>query len=79
MPYTNFTTQEQQVFDLALDLARNDYAAHIDGEKVSKKDLENYLRKTIQEDILKGKTLYQAFRRNNVVMFESIIELLDLL
>lgn len=77
MPYTNFTTQEQQVFDLALDLARNDYAAHIDGEKVSKKDLENYLRKTIQEDILKGKTLYQAFRRNNVVMFEIIEEIVN--
>ena len=77
MAYTNFTQQEQQVFDLALDLARNDYSAHIDNEKVTKKDLENYLRKTIQEDILKGKTLYQAFRRNNIVMFEIIEEIVN--
>ena len=77
MAYTNFTQQEQQVFDLALDLARDDYSAHIDNEKVTKKDLENYLRKTIQEDILKGKTLYQAFRRNNIVMFEIIEEIVN--
>ena len=35
------------------------------------------MRKTIQEDILKGKTLYQAFRRNNVVMFEIIEEIVN--
>ena len=77
MAYTNFTKQEQQVLDLALDLARNDYSAHIDNEKVTKKDLENYLRNTINKDILQGKTLYQAFRRNNLVMFEIIEELVN--
>lgn len=72
----NFSKDEQQVFDLTLDLAREDYSSHIDGEKLNKKDLENYLRNKINNDILKGKTLYQAYRRNNIVMFEIIEEII---
>ena len=77
MPMTNFTKEQEKVFDLALDLARNDYSAHIDNEKIAKKDLENYLRDTINKDILQGKTLYQAYRRNNIVMFEIIEEIIN--
>ena len=71
----NFSESEAKVFDLALDLARDDYASHIDSEKVTKKDLENYLRNKINTEILKGKTLYQAFRRNQTVMFEIVEEI----
>ena len=41
---TNFSTEETQVYNLALDLARGDFSLHIDADKVSKKDLENHLR-----------------------------------
>lgn len=77
MPKTNFTAEQQEIFDLTLDLARNDFEAHIDSEKVTKKDLENYLRNRINEDILKGKTLYQAFRRNDILIFEIMEEIVN--
>lgn len=77
MPKMNFSTDEQKVYDLALDLARGDFALHVDKEKVTRKDLEDYLRNTINNDILKGATLYQAYRRNNIVMFEIIEEIVD--
>ena len=75
---TNFSTEEMKVFDLANDLARGDFSLHVDSEKVTRKDLEDYLRKTINEDILKGATLYQAYRRNNIVLFEIIEEIVNL-
>jgi hypothetical protein len=74
----NFSTDEQKVLDLTLDLARNEYSAHIDSEKLSRRDLENYLRDKINKDILKGMTMYQAMRRNNIVMFEIMEELVDI-
>lgn len=77
MPKTNFSQSEMKVYDLTLDLARGDFALHIDKDKVSKSDLENHLRKTIKDDILKGATLYQAYRRNNIVMFEIIEEIVN--
>ena len=77
MTRTNFSTDEMKVYDLTLDLMRNDYSMHIDNEKVGKKDLENYLRDKINNDILKGATLYQAFRRNNIVMFEITEEIVN--
>ena len=77
MPKFNFSTEEFKVYDLALDLARDEYSAHIDTEKVNKRDLENYLRNKINNDILNGATLYQAFRRNNIVMFEIIEEIVN--
>ena len=72
---TNFSVEETKVFDLANDLARGDFSLHVDKEKVSRADLENYLRDTINNDILKGATLYQAYRRNNIVLFEIIEEI----
>lgn len=77
MPKMNFTTEEFKVYDLALDLARGDFSLHVDKEKVSRKDLEEYLRNTINNDILKGASLYQAYRRNNIVLFEIMEEIVN--
>ena len=78
MVKTNFSNEEMKVLDLANDLARGDFSLHVDSEKVSRKDLENYLREKINNDILKGATLYQAYRRNNIVLFEIIEEVVNL-
>ena len=75
---TNFSADEMKVFDLANDLARGDFSLHVDKEKVSRADLENYLRETINNDILKGATLYQAYRRNNITLFEIVEEIVNL-
>ena len=75
---TNFSADEMKVFDLANDLARGDFSIHVDKEKVSRADLEKYLRDTINNDILKGATLYQAYRRNNIILFEIIEEVVNL-
>ena len=75
---TNFSADEMKVFDLANDLARGDFSLHVDKEKVGRADLEKYLRDTINNDILNGATLYQAYRRNNIVLFEIIEEIVNL-
>lgn len=75
---TNFSAEEMKVFDLANDLARGDFSIHVDKEKVTRADLENYLRETINNDILKGATLYQAYRRNNITLFEIVEEIVNL-
>ena len=46
-----FSADESKIYDLALDLSRNEFAMHVDSEKVSKKDLEDYLRDKIKNDI----------------------------
>lgn len=68
----NFSNEQMQVYDLALDLARNDFS--LNGE-LTKRDLEEHLRNTINNDILEGKTLFQAYRRNKLVLFEIIEEI----
>lgn len=78
MPKMNFSTDEMKVFELANDLARGDFSLHVDKEKVTRTDLENYLRDRINNDILKGATLYQAYRRNNIALFEIIEEVVNL-
>ena len=75
---TNFSADEMKVFDLANDLARGDFSIHVDKEKVTRADLENYLRDKINKDILKGATLYQAYRRNNITLFEIVEEIVNL-
>ena len=75
---TNFSADELKVLDLANDLARGDFSLHVDKEKVTRKDLENFLRDKINNDILKGATLFQAYRRNNIVLFEIIEEVVNL-
>ena len=75
---TNFSADEMKVFDLANDLARGDFSIHVDKEKVTRADLEDYLRDKINNDILKGAPLYQAYRRNNITLFEIIEEVVNL-
>ena len=75
---TNFSADEMKVFDLANDLARGDFSIHVDKEKVTRADLEDYLRDKINNDILKGATLYQAYRRHNITLFEIIEEIVNL-
>lgn len=78
MPRMNFSTDEMKIFDLTNDLARGDFSLHVDGEKLTKKDLEDYARERINNDILKGLTLYQAYRRNNTVLFEIVEEIVNI-
>lgn len=75
---TNFSKEEARVLDLVNDLSRGDFTLHVDKEKCSRADLEQHLRDTINNEILKGATLYQAFRRNNIVLFEIIEEVVNL-
>lgn len=75
---TNFSKEEMNVFELTNDLARGDFSLHVDKDKVSRADLEKHLRDTINNDILKGATLYQAYRRNNITLFEIIEEVVNL-
>lgn len=77
MTKVNFSANEMKVYDLTLDLMRGDFSLHVDKDKVGRKDLEDYLRNTINNDILKGASLYQAFRRNNIVMFEIMEEIVN--
>lgn len=77
MPKVNFSTENQRVHDLLLDLGRNDFSVHIDKEKLTKSDLESHLRNTINNDILKGATLFQAYRRNSIVLFEIVEEVVN--
>lgn len=78
MPRINFSKNEMEIFNLANDLARGDFSLHVDEEKVTKKDLENFLRNRINEDILQGASLYQAYRRNNITLFEIIEEIVNI-
>ena len=78
MPRINFTVEEEKILDLTNDLAKGNFSLHVDEEKVTKKDLEDYLRNKINKDILQGATLFQAFRRNNTVLFEIIEEIVNI-
>jgi len=73
-----FSKEETKIYDLTLDLARGDYTQNIDSEKLSRVDLENYLRDKINKDMLQGKSLYQAYRRNNLVLFEIMEEITNI-
>jgi len=74
---TNFSQIQNEIFELALDLGRGDFSRHIDETKVTKKDLENHLRDLITNDMLGGKTLYQAVRRNKIELYEIVEELVN--
>lgn len=73
----NFSSENMKVYNLMNDLSRGDFSIHVDAEKVSRKDLEKHLRDTINNDILHGATLFQAFRRNNLVIFEITEEIVN--
>ena len=51
----DFSNEEQKAYNLALDLARNDFSRS--GE-VTKRDLEESLRNTTNNYILQGNSLY---------------------
>lgn len=74
---TKFSAEEKQTFNLALDLARCNYAQQIEGTKLTKADLEDKLRKTIKEDMLGGLTVFQAMRRNKNTVFEIVEEIVN--
>lgn len=78
MVKTNFSATEMEICELTSDLARGDFALHVDGEKLTKKDLEDYARERIQKEILGGLTLFQAFRRNKTVLFEIVEEIVNI-
>lgn len=78
MVRTNFSAEEMKICELTSDLARGDFALHIDGEKLTKKDLEDYARETINKEILGGLTLFQAYRRNKHVLFEIVEEIVNI-
>lgn len=78
MSKSNFSKEDIQIYDLTLDLIRSDFSLHVDKDKVGKKDLEDYLRNKINNDILKGATLFQAYRRNNITMFEIMEEIVNI-
>ena len=70
---TNFSKDVRNVFSLALDLARDECDLQTEeGKMMKKRDMENYLRDKLNKDILGGKTLYQAVRRNNTLIYEII-------
>ena len=73
--HKNFSVEAKETFDLMCDLARNDYAL---AEGVTKKDLEANLRKRINEDMLGGLSLYQAWRRNKLDIFEMVEEVVNI-
>lgn len=74
MPKHNFSTEQSQVYDLMLDLARGEFSTE---GGVTKKDLENHLRDMINKDMLGGKTYYQALRRNAITLFEVVEEIFN--
>lgn len=75
---TNFSADEMNVLNLTNDLARGDYSVYVDKEKVTRADLEKTLRDKINNEMLGGLTLYQAFRRNKTTLFEIIEEVVDI-
>ena len=75
---TNFSVEEEKILNLTSDLARGEFSLHVDSEKVGRKDLEQHLRDTINNDILKGATLFQAYRRHNITLFEIIEEVVNI-
>lgn len=77
MPKLNFSENEKKIYDLTLDLATGNYSSRVDTEKLSRRDLEDYLRTKINDELLQGRTLYQAYRRNNLVLFEIIEEIVN--
>ena len=75
----NFTEQQKSALNLAKDYFSLDGEFFsIDEEKITKKDLAETLRETINKDMLGGLTLYQAKRRNNVAVMEVIEEIINI-
>ena len=77
MPRVNFSKEEKEILNLMLDLSRNEFEIHVDKEKVTRKDLEDALRDRIKNDLLGGRTLYQAIRYNKCIIYEIVEEIVN--
>ena len=71
----NFSAEQQRVFSLAEDLVSGNFS--LDGG-LTKNDLENHLRETINKDIFGGLTFYQAIRRNKTTVFEVLEQITEI-
>lgn len=75
MAKLDFSAAQNQVFSLAEDLVSGNYTLE-DG--LTKKDLENHLRETINKDIFGGLSFYQAIRRNKNTVFEVLEQITEI-
>lgn len=73
----NFSKEYENTFELIKDLATNNFERHIAGKDLTKYNLENELRSRINNDMLEGKTFYQALRNNKNTIFEIIETLVN--
>lgn len=69
------SAEQNRVFSLATDLVSGSYS--LEGG-LTKKDLENHLRESIDKDIFGGLTFYQALRRNKNAVYEVIEQITDI-
>lgn len=72
--YTDFTAEKKNIFNAMLDLVKGDYTL---SDGLTKKDLEDSLRERINHDLLEGRTMYQALRRNAVDLYEIVEEIVN--
>ena len=75
MAKLDFSAAQNQVFSLAEDLVSGNYT--LEGG-LTKKDLENHLRETINNDIFGGLSFYQAIRRNKNTVFEVLEQITEI-
>lgn len=73
---TDFSVEHQSMVEQGLDLMRNTDYVNTNSE-VSKKQFENDFRKKILDEIGGGKSLYQAYRRNKITLFEIFEEIVN--
>ena len=71
----DFSAEQQRVFSLAEDLVSGNYS--LEGG-LTKKDLENHLRETINNDIFGGLNFKQALRRNKNTVYEVMEQITDI-
>lgn len=71
----DFSTEQKRAFSLAADLVSGDYS--LEGG-LTKADLENHLRETINNDILGGLNVRQAVRRNKYAVYEVLEQITDI-
>lgn len=75
MKNLDFSAEQNRVFSLATDLISGNYS--LEGG-LTKKDLENHLRETINKDIFGGLNFYQAIRRNKNTVFEVLEQITEI-
>lgn len=71
----NFSAEQNHVFSLAADLVSGNYS--LEGG-VTKKELENHLRESINKDIFGGLNFKQALRRHKNTVYEVMEQITDI-